>query len=118
MKMKKLKPNLPKMKMPKPKLSVLKKGSIKIDKNSVKWKVMLPITMLGIMLFLCSILCIGQLKGMLRASQMISDRYAQNISKLGEIAENFQSLHRVVYAHCLAEDKASKEELAVEASAE
>ena len=116
MKMKKLKPNLPKMKMPKPKLSVPKKGSVKIDKNSVKWKVMLPITMLGIMLFLCSILCIGQLKGMLRASQMISDRYAQNISKLGEIAENFQSLHRVVYAHCLAEDKASTEELATEAS--
>ena len=80
MKMKKLKPNLPKMKMPKPKLSVPKKGSVKIDKNSVKWKVMLPITMLGAMLFLCSILCIGQLKGMLRASQMISDRYAQNIS--------------------------------------
>ena len=116
MKMKKLKPNLPKMKMPKLKLSVPKKGSVKIDKNSVKWKVMLPITMLGVMLFLCSILCIGQLKGMLRASQMISDRYAQNISKLGEIAENFQSLHRVVYAHCLAEEKASTEELATEAS--
>ena len=98
MKMKKLKPNLPKMKMPKLKLSVPKKGSVKIDKNSVKWKVMLPITMLGVMLFLCSILCIGQLKGMLRASQMISERYAQNISKLGEISENFHSLHRVVYA--------------------
>ena len=37
MKMKKLKPNLPKMKMPKPKLSVPKKGSVKIDKNSVHW---------------------------------------------------------------------------------
>lgn len=116
MKMKKFKPNLPKMKMPKPKHLAWKKGSVKIDKNSVKWKVMLPITMLGAMLLLCGILCIGQLKGMLRASQMISERYAQNISKLGEIAEDFQSLHRVVYAHCLAEDKASKEELAVEAS--
>ena len=116
MKMRKFKPNIPKMKMPKSGFSMPKKGSIKIDKNSVKWKVMLPITMLGAMLLLCGILCLGQLKGMLRASQMISDRYAQNISKLGEIAEDFQSLHRVVYAHCLAEDKASMEELAVEAS--
>ena len=88
----------------------------KIDINSVKWKVMVPTTMLGAMLLICGILCIGQLRGMLRSSQTISDRYAQNTTKLGEIAEDFQSLHRVIYEHCLTSDSASLENLSTEAS--
>ena len=111
MKPKKLKPK----KMKPKKLKTNKRAKVgmrkKIDINSVKWKVMVPITMLGAMLLICSILCIGQLRGMLRSSQTISDRYAQNITKLGEIAEDFQSLHRVIYEHCLTSDSASLENL-------
>ena len=116
MKPKKLKPK----KMKPKKLKTNKRAKVgmrkKIDINSVKWKVMVPITMLGAMLLICSILCIGQLRGMLRSSQTISDRYAQNITKLGEIAEDFQSLHRVIYEHCLTSDSASLENLSTEAS--
>lgn len=89
MKPKKLKPK----KMKPKKLKTNKRAKVgmrkKIDINSVKWKVMVPITMLGAMLLICSILCIGQLRGMLRSSQTISDRYAQNITKLGRDRRGF-----------------------------
>lgn len=111
MRPKKMKPK--KLKTNKPAKAGMRK---KIDINSVKWKVMVPTTMLGAMLLICGILCIGQLRGMLRSSQTISDRYAQNTTKLGEIAEDFQSLHRVIYEHCLTSDSASLENLSTEAS--
>ena len=116
MKPKKMRPK--KMKPKKLKTNKRAKAGMrkKIDINSVKWKVMVPTTMLGAMLLICGILCIGQLRGMLRSSQTISDRYAQNTTKLGEIAEDFQSLHRVIYEHCLTSDSASLENLSTEAS--
>ncbi len=116
MKPKKMRPK--KMKPKKLKTNKRAKAGMrkKIDMNSVKWKVMVPTTMLGAMLLICGILCIGQLRGMLRSSQTISDRYAQNTTKLGEIAEDFQSLHRVIYEHCLTSDSASLENLSTEAS--
>ncbi|MCI7061712.1 MAG: methyl-accepting chemotaxis protein [Lachnospiraceae bacterium] len=121
--MKKVKLNIPKVGWKKKKEKSSERTPVrkrkqmkKIDLRSIPVKVILPVSVLGIMLLLCSIMSISQLRGMLRASQTISDRYAQNISKLGEIAEDFQSLHRVIYEHCLTEDKAGREDLSTEAS--
>lgn len=84
---------------------------------SIKFKIMFPITILAVLLLVSGIVSIVNLRGMLSAGQEISGNYAQSISKLGTIAEDFQALHRVIYAHCLSEDSAAKQELTTEANA-
>lgn len=83
---------------------------------SMKVKVMLPISVLAVLLLVSALINIGNLRAMLRAGQEVSERYAESISKLGEIAKDFQSLHRVIYEHCLSDDKEVMEKLAVEAT--
>ena len=65
----------------------------KMDINSVKWKVMVPITMLGVMLLICSILCIGQLRGMLRSSQTIYPNQIASFVLLINLSQSSAIMH-------------------------
>lgn len=83
---------------------------------SIKVKVMLPISALAVLLLISGLVNIRNLGAMRDVGQEVSEYYAESISTLGEIAKDFQSLHRVIYEHCLSEDKEEMERLAVEAS--
>lgn len=48
------------------------------------------------------------------ASRKISSEYAQSISILGDMSANFESLQRVIFAHCIATDGSTKRNLTTE----
>lgn len=90
-------------------MNVMKNASMKV-------KVMLPISTLAVLLLVSALVNIRNLGAMRDVGQEVSEHYAESISLLGAIARDFQSLHRVVYEHCLSDDKEEMERLAVEAS--
>jgi methyl-accepting chemotaxis protein len=92
-------------------------GAGKVADMGVKSKILFPIILLATLLLVSGVVSVCSLRGMLQAGRKISDDYARSISEMGDIAEDFQSLHRVIYAHCLGKDKESKENLSQEASA-
>lgn len=89
----------------------------KIADMGVKSKILLPIIILAVLLVIGGVVSVASVERMRRAGTKISDDYAKSISEMGDIAEDFQSLHRVIYAHCLGKDSDTKEKLSQEASA-
>jgi methyl-accepting chemotaxis protein len=89
----------------------------KLGNVGIKEKILFPIIILTLLLLISGVVSAVSLRRMLNAGTEISDNYAKSISEMGEIAEDFQSLHRVVYAHCLGKDSETKEKLSQEASA-
>ncbi len=76
---------------------------MRIFKNiPIKIKALLPITILSVILIVAMVVTMGSMDNMLAASEEISQNYAASIEELGTISENFESLHRVIFAHCIA----------------
>lgn len=84
---------------------------MKLMKNvSIQIKIFFPIFLLSALLLIMGIFSIINIRGLMRDSEEISGNYAESISLLGEIGEDFQSINRIVYAHCIADtnDKMGK----------
>ena len=86
----------------------------KMKVKSVNVKIILPTSILAVLLLISGIISIRNVNSMMKGSKEISDNYAMSLSYLGEVSEHFQSLHGIIYAHCLAGDSASKESLTAE----
>ncbi|MBE5875634.1 MAG: methyl-accepting chemotaxis protein [Lachnospiraceae bacterium] len=68
----------------------------------IKIKALLPMTVLSVILIVAMVVTMGGMDNMLKASEEISQNYAMSIEELGAISESFESLHRVIFAHCIA----------------
>ncbi len=69
----------------------------------IKIKALLPVTLLSVILITAMIVCMNGMDNMLEASEEISQNYAASIEEIGAISEDFESLHRLVFAHIIAE---------------
>lgn len=78
---------------------------------SVKFKIMLPVTLLSILLIVSSLTSIKIATNMLSVGQDISENYSTSLVQLGEISENFQKLNGIIYKHCIATDDDAKKQL-------
>ena len=81
---------------------------------SVKFKIMLPVALISILLVVSSLTSIRIANDMLSVGQEISDNYSASLVQLGEISENFEKLNGTIYKHCIATDSDSKEQLVTE----
>lgn len=85
---------------------------MRLVKNiSVKWKSLLNVIILAVLLVITGVLSFSNLSSVMKASEEISENYAQSISLLGKITSDFESLNQIVYAHCIADDKATMDNL-------
>lgn len=76
---------------------------MRIFKNiPIKIKALLPVTLLSVILITAMVVSMNGMDNMLEASEEISQNYAASIEELGAISESFESLHRVIFAHCIA----------------
>lgn len=85
---------------------------MRVLKNlSVKWKSMLSVIVLAVLLAVLGIVSLNNIDNVMDASVEISDNYAESISLLGKVSTDFESLNQVIYAHCIAEDKTTMDSL-------
>lgn len=91
---------------------------MKLMRNvSVKIKILLPVVILGVLLLASSAISMLSLNNVMVKSTDISDNYAMSIEQLGQISSDFESLNRVVYAHCIVSTQAMRDNLEAEAEA-
>lgn len=81
---------------------------------SVKFKIMLPVALISILLVVSSLTSIRIANDMLSVGQKISGNYSASLTQLGEISEKFENLNGTIYKHCIATDSDAKEQLVTE----
>lgn len=78
---------------------------MRIFKNlSVRVKGLFSVLLLAVLIGGMGIVSISELDRMRDASAEISDNYAESIKLLGHVSADFESLNQIIYAHCMAED--------------
>lgn len=83
---------------------------------SISFKILIPVVVLGCMLFVLGIMSIQSTNQIISASEKISGKAALKIELLGDITSSYQTLRRVAFAHIVAQgDDALKGNLAEEA---
>ncbi len=83
---------------------------MKLLKNvSVKWKGMLSVVVLAVLLAVLGLTSLSNLSSVMKASREISDNFAESISLLGTVSSDFESLNQVIYAHVIADDNATRD---------
>lgn len=80
----------------------------------IRVKVLIPIILLAAMVVFANIVNLDNLESMMKQSNEITGNYAKNMSLIGDISKDFESMHRVIYAHCLTEDYSRKSSLTSE----
>ncbi len=86
----------------------------KLDNVSIRFKVLVPMLLLALMLVVVTITSISSLGSVMKASTRISEKYVDNIEQIGALSTSFQSLNRMVFASCTANDVATKKAIASE----
>lgn len=76
---------------------------------SIRFKVMLPIVLLIVVVIISESIGGKNLATIIKQTKVISNEYAQDVFTLNEISKDFKNLHRLLFAHILAEDDESKE---------
>ena len=85
---------------------------MRIFKNlSVRVKGLFSVLLLAVLIGVMGIVSISELDRMRDASVEISDNYAESIKLLGYVSADFESLNQIIYAHCMAEDDATMNNL-------
>lgn len=69
---------------------------------SIRFKILIPVALLGILMFAMGILSFNSSRQIMNASETISGNYAMKIEKLGDITAAYQTLRRVAFAHIVA----------------
>lgn len=82
-----------------------------LNNISIRLKVLLPIFLITAMLIVSLAVSIINLNRVTAAGREISDNYAQSMKTLGDISADFESLNRIIFAHCLAKDVATRNAL-------
>ena len=79
---------------------------MKFLKNmSVRLKIMIPIALLAILLVGSCAVSIYDLGRMMSASSRISDYFNKDISDLERVYSDFESMQKLAFAHCIAEEE-------------
>lgn len=88
---------------------------MRIIKNlSIKIKLLVPALLMVLCMIVMAVTNYFSFNSVMDASRKISSEYAQSISILGDMSANFESLQRVIFAHCIANDGSTKRNLTTE----
>lgn len=71
---------------------------------SIRTKVIVPISIFVILLFVSCYIATSGTNQMMLASEEISGNYAQGMKLLGDLATEFEALQKIAYSHCLSRD--------------
>ncbi len=69
---------------------------------SIRIKILVPVGLMGILMFALGIMSFSSSRTIMGASNKISENYAMKIEKLGDITAAYQTLRRVAFAHIVA----------------
>lgn len=84
---------------------------------SIRLKILIPVAVLGCLMFVLGLISIRSASQIKTASDEISGTYAIKIEHLGDVTSSYQTLHRVAFAHIVAQgDKNLQKTLEDEAS--
>lgn len=86
-----------------------------LNNLSIRFKVIIPIAVLAILLIVSSIMGLYSAKKQMNAGTDISDNYTRSITQIGDINKWITSIGKVMYAHCIAVEDERKESLTEEA---
>lgn len=78
---------------------------------SVRMKILVPLFLLSALLIFSCIFSLNNVQSLMHDSEEISGKYATSIRQLGEISEEFASIHRIIYAHCVAQEATTRTSL-------
>lgn len=88
----------------------------KFFKNlSIRFKILIPVACLGLLLVTMGIVSLVGMTRVMRSGNAISGNYAVEIEKLGDINASYQTLHRVAFAHIVADNEELQKDLEAEA---
>lgn len=82
---------------------------------SIRYKILIPVTLLGILLVILAVMSLRSANQIMKASQEISGNYAMKIEQLGDISSAYQTLRRVAFAHIVADTADLEQSLEEEA---
>ena len=71
---------------------------------SIRYKILVPVALLGCLMFAMGIISLSSTKQIMEASEAISSNYAMKIERLGDITASYQTLRRVAFAHIVADN--------------
>ncbi len=83
-------------------------------KIGIRAKILGPLFVMAALLMVSCFMGISNLNKMIEISHEITGDYSEGITLLGDMSEDFAYMQRIVYAHCIAEDEASKDSLETE----
>ncbi len=70
---------------------------------SIRFKILIPVAILGCLIFALGIMSIQSANQIMTASEEISSDYALKIEQLGDVTSFYQTLRRVAFAHIVAQ---------------
>ena len=70
---------------------------------SIRFKILIPVAILGCLIFALGIMSIQSANQIMTASEEISSDYALKIEQLGDVTGFYQTLRRVAFAHIVAQ---------------
>lgn len=77
--------------------------------SSIKTKILIPIIALTLVILISGLLNIASMNNMQEGSTTLSDKSLPTLTALDTAIADFSDLQRLIYAHCLSEDKAVME---------
>ena len=86
------------------------KGKKQGRTSSIKTKILIPILALTFMIIASGLLNVSSMNRMQEGSTMLSDKSLPTLTALDTAIADFGDLQRIIYAHCLSEDKTYMEE--------
>ena len=87
-----------------------KQGKKREKSSSIKTKILIPITALTLVILASGLLNVISMNRMQEGSTLLSDKSLPTLTALDTAIADFSDLQRLIYAHCLSEDKAVMEE--------
>ncbi len=82
---------------------------------SIRYKILIPVTLLGCLLVFLSVVSIQSASQIMDASEEVSENYAMKIEQLGDVSTSYQTLRRVAFAHIVAKTDEQRKSLEDEA---
>lgn len=70
---------------------------------SIRYKILIPVAVLGCLLFVLGFMSIQSARNIMTASEELSGNYSKKIEQLGDITSSYQTLRRVAFAHIVAQ---------------
>ena len=71
---------------------------------SIRYKILVPVALLGCLLIALAVMSIQSANQIMAASEEVSGNYAVKIEQLGDISADYQRLRRVAFAHIIADN--------------